>query len=243
VEEKKTESVDLLAAEVLILNSVATGVHTLGPADCIGLWLQGCDLACRGCMSPQTWDPTVGARASVADVAAWMNSTKYRRLSISGGEPFAQAPAVRRLIIELHRARRWTVTIFSGHYLETLQADSPPGSAALLDVVDVLIDGPYESGQHAPLKWRGSRNQTIHDRSGVLDLDNDGSEGMQAVIEPDGSLAFVGVPDRPGFRRGVTEGLADQGVERQTGPQTNFPFPVVRNEAALTQPNNQTKEP
>ncbi|MCO6722975.1 radical SAM protein, partial [Streptomyces sp. Vc714c-19] len=41
-------------------------LETLGPGRRRGVWVQGCSLACAGCMSRHTWDARGGTRVSVS---------------------------------------------------------------------------------------------------------------------------------------------------------------------------------
>ena len=54
------------------------------------------------------------------------------------------------------------VYLWTGYYYEELLKMSDPKVKLILDMVDVLIDGPYEeSKRDITLKMRGSSNQSI----------------------------------------------------------------------------------
>ena len=54
------------------------------------------------------------------------------------------------------------VYLWTGYYYEELLKMSDPKVKLILDMVDVLIDGPYEeSKRDVTLKMRGSSNQNI----------------------------------------------------------------------------------
>lgn len=54
------------------------------------------------------------------------------------------------------------VYLWTGYYYEDLLKMSDPKVHLILDMVDVLIDGPYEeSKRDITLKMRGSSNQSI----------------------------------------------------------------------------------
>ena len=69
---------------------------------------------------------------------------------------------------------------FSGYTLEQLRGEAQPfppdvqATRALVDLVDVLVDGPYVASRRtAALPLRGSSNQRVHfltDRYGPCDL-------------------------------------------------------------------------
>jgi anaerobic ribonucleoside-triphosphate reductase activating protein len=81
-------------------------------------------------------------------------------LTLSGGEPFDQAKALAILLGRVLPERPgWDVIAYSGYTLATLRQG---GDAALLEKVDVLVDGPYRADipQRHPLA--GSGNQQVH---------------------------------------------------------------------------------
>ena len=212
-------------SEPLLLNSVAEGVTTLGPAPAAVLWTQGCSIACRDCMSVATWDSRAGVRAYPSDVAAWLAGTNSRYLTISGGEPTEQPGALNALLDLLDD--RWVVTMYSGRDLLALRTENRPGIATLLGRIDVLIAGPYVVGQHNRLLWRSSDNQVIHDMTGRAPIPEDQSVGLSFRITSAGVEA-IGVPPEPGFVSTFRTDAADHGsllrISRQ--PRT-FPFPTL----------------
>lgn len=126
--------------------------------------LQGCPIRCRGCVVPETHDPAGGTELSVADVvAALLDPAGEPRdgISVLGGEPFFQPEGLLALLQALTALGIHTV-VYSGYALEALQRRSEPEVARALDLIDLLIDGPYvaaladEAG-----RWRGSGNQRV----------------------------------------------------------------------------------
>lgn len=209
------------------LSSVEVGVTTLGPSPAIGIWVQGCGIGCHGCMSPHTHAPDGGVVALVDDVADWASSTDHSNLVISGGEPTDQAPALTALIDRLRAERDWTVTCYTGRLREDLERDVPAGSTALLERLDLLIDGPYRADLHAPLRWRGSSNQRVHELSGRVEMLDDEPAGLQVVSRDDGAFELVGVPSEPGLVRALRAQLAAAGFQPSRGAQPQFPFPTT----------------
>lgn len=54
------------------------------------------------------------------------------------------------------------IYLWTGYYYEELQKMSNPKVQIILDMIDVLIDGPYiESKRDVSLPLRGSSNQSI----------------------------------------------------------------------------------
>jgi anaerobic ribonucleoside-triphosphate reductase activating protein len=211
----------------LRIHSTNDDVTTLGPGPALGLWVQGCAIGCSGCTSAPTWDQRGGVLAEVGDVARWMARSERRHLTISGGEPMDQAPALLELIDRARADRDWIVTCYSGYRLAALRHDHRPGTSDLLSRLDLLIDGPYVERRHAPLLWRASTNQQIHDLSGRVEIPVDRSAGVTYQGAPDGSGEFIGVFPEPRFLDRLTEHLATNGtpvvVTERPRP---FPFPT-----------------
>jgi anaerobic ribonucleoside-triphosphate reductase activating protein len=176
--------------------------RVLGPGSRFAVWVQGCPLSCRGCVSPQ-WIPFEGGRpVDVDDLAAEIVTTAVDGLTLSGGEPFAQAPALARLVAAVRTERDLSVLCYSGYTLGWLENRGDAAQRALLGQLDVLIDGPYAERLHGDLRWRASSNQRVHRLSSrPLPDEPDTSAGLQLEITPDGSVTWLGVPPVPGFRQ------------------------------------------
>lgn len=117
-------------------------------------------------------------------------------LTFSGGEPMEQAEALAEVVRLARQRRDLDVICFTGYRYETLlkkPADS--GIPNLLQVVDVLIDGPYISEKNNSVGLRGSTNQRIMyltDRLHEYKLE-DQTRKIEFKID-DGSLTMVGIP-------------------------------------------------
>ncbi len=84
-------------------------------------------------------------------------------LTLSGGEPFAQAEALYPLA-NAARQMGYSVVAYTGYTLEELQAkaDDTPSIERLLMAIDLLIDGKYvEAERSLTLAYRGSANQRL----------------------------------------------------------------------------------
>jgi anaerobic ribonucleoside-triphosphate reductase activating protein len=88
------------------------------------------------------------------------------------------------------------VICFSGYTLQRLQRRPPNrGVPALLELLDVLIDGDYRSEQDDQLGLRGSSNQHIHHFSNRLQGENLTTLPRRVELHVlDGELQLVGVP-------------------------------------------------
>jgi anaerobic ribonucleoside-triphosphate reductase activating protein len=91
-----------------------------GPGERAVVWLQGCDLRCRGCFNPASHLFNRDRDKPVEEVAEWILSCQgIEGVTFSGGEPFQQADDLRRLCgyIKLGRPD-FSIGVFSGYTLE-----------------------------------------------------------------------------------------------------------------------------
>lgn len=198
--------------------------RTLGPGVRFVVWVQGCPLTCPDCVSPQ-WIPFAGGRdVPVDELAARIAAEAVDGVTLSGGEPFAHAAALVRLVDEVRARRDLSVLAFSGYTVERLRERGDADQQALLDRLDILVDGPYVRSRHADLLWRGSDNQRIHllgDRHRPADLPPDRpGAGLQFEVGDDGGVRWSGVPPVPGFRRNfeLATGLVGPNDPRERQP-------------------------
>ncbi|MGW3040570.1 4Fe-4S single cluster domain-containing protein [Kitasatospora sp. NPDC001159] len=192
----------------------------LGPGVRAVIWVQGCPLRCRGCVAAETLPFDGGMPLAVPELADWLcRLPDIEGVTLSGGEPFAQAGALAELL-DAVRARRpeFSAMAYSGYRHEALRAGGPD-RRALLERLDLLVDGPYVAARHAALRWRGSANQqliALGERYAQVPAEPDTSAGVEVSVEPDGSLSWAGVPPTPGFREGLEEQLAARGFVLRT---------------------------
>jgi anaerobic ribonucleoside-triphosphate reductase activating protein len=147
-----------------------------GPGIRFALFLQGCRLHCPGCQNPQTWDFEGGTLVSAAEVLERIKSNPLAKgVTFSGGEPFEQATALLPLAEEL-KAQGYHLMAFSGYTLD--QLIQKPECLALLEKLDLLVDGPYvEAKKSLELRFRGSTNQRI------LNIAKTREKGWEAVLD------------------------------------------------------------
>ena len=135
-----------------------------GPGLRFTIFVQGCPHNCRGCHNPQTHAFDGGRLTTVDELF-----DRYRKnpllsgVTFSGGEPFCQPEALARLG-QMVRKEGGNVITYTGFIYEDLldRASSDPWVKALLDVTDLLIDGPYiEEQRSLELPFRGSANQRL----------------------------------------------------------------------------------
>ena len=132
---------------------------TLGPGRRVGLWLRGCFRSCPGCIAPELWAEEPSDRREVEAVAEEIlrrsRDDACRGLTVSGGEPFAQAAALGALIDKVTPVLP-DILVYSGHKHEELEREYP-----WIRKIACLIDGPFDRTQPCPDAWKGSANQTM----------------------------------------------------------------------------------
>jgi len=140
----------------------------------VSLFVSGCKNNCPHCFQPQTWDFLYGEpfTKAVEDSMIEMLRPEYiDGLTLLGGEPFepqnqaALLPFVKRVRETYPHKSIWA---FSGFTLEQLKDPACRANceqtAALLALIDVLVDGRYEEEKKdISLRFRGSANQRIID--------------------------------------------------------------------------------
>ena len=132
-----------------------------GPGIRTTIFCQGCPHHCPGCHNPETWAFGCGTpmeTEQLVDIVA--SNPLCRGVTFSGGEPFAQAEGFAELAKAL-KEKGYEVASYSGYTFEQL-LHGTPAQRALLETIDVLIDGPFlQEEKSLEVPFRGSRNQRI----------------------------------------------------------------------------------
>jgi anaerobic ribonucleoside-triphosphate reductase activating protein len=197
----------------LQLNKAHWPVTVLGPGKRIGLWLQGCSIRCKGCVSQDTWPADETKAIEIPQLVAWCKRVSAGALdgvTISGGEPFDQPEGLGALVDALARWRRkdkldFDVLCYSGYPLKTLRRDR----AALLEKLDAIVPEPYVDALPRGDVWRGSRNQPLVPLSArgraryanYVDAPADASGKHIQVAVEGGRVWMIGIPDRGDMAR------------------------------------------
>ena len=135
-------------------------VTTLGPGKRIGIWTSGCLKNCKGCMSPLFKDFDEKKKRDVSsilkEIKEYIDNNHVDGITISGGEPFLQddlfplVKGVRELGIE-------DILVYTGFLIDELE-----DKIDILNLIGVLIDGPYVEELNDDYPLRGSSNQKIY---------------------------------------------------------------------------------
>lgn len=214
----------------IALNKIHFPITTLGHGRRVGIWTQGCSIHCPGCISRDTWEPDEGRAVEIGELmttlAPWL--AQADGVTISGGEPFDQAPALAELIAALRQRIPGDVLVFSGYPHTKLFAEH----RALTEQMDVLISEPFEAKAGQTLTLRGSDNQRIFLLTDLArsrypaDMDKNpwpAKRRLDVVVE--GEVVWMaGIPHTGEMAR-LRQELARRGFTCQTSDQAE---PIVR---------------
>lgn len=152
-----------MASEIRISGMIDESIVD-GPGLRMTVFVQGCPHHCKGCHNPQTHDFDGGEVKSIMDIfESFKENPLLSGITFSGGEPFCQPRPLSRLG-QLVKGKGQNVVTYTGYTYEQLleMSKTDEGVKDLLEVTDILIDGPYvEEKRDLDLKYRGSSNQRI----------------------------------------------------------------------------------
>ena len=151
-----------------------------GPGYRFAVFVQGCPHACPGCHNPETHDFEGGKLVDTEEIIAHLGKNPLvRGLTLSGGEPMLKAQALLD-VAKAAKARGMNVWCYTGYTYEQLMEMNDPAQMALLEQIDVLVDGPYIAAQRSlELLFRGSRNQRL------IDMNKTRAAGEIALYDPE----------------------------------------------------------
>jgi anaerobic ribonucleoside-triphosphate reductase activating protein len=209
---------------IIGINKAHFPVTVLGPGRRLGIWVQGCGIGCKGCISQDTWARDPGRDMTVTQLLDWcrkVTADGFDGVTISGGEPFDQPLALAALLdglIEWRNTGRleFDILCYSGYPLATLQKKHAP----LLARLDALIPEPYIDARPLTRIWRGSSNQTLVALSErglsrytpYLDTPADGAAKCIQTMLDGGRVWYVGIPAR-GDMAALEQACKKRGVE------------------------------
>lgn len=150
----------------LIRNDLAAA-----PGVSVTFFTQGCPHRCKGCHNPETWDFEGGKEFTpkvLEEIYKALSANNIERsFCIMGGEPLCEENLFLTLLVLKEVKQHFPqikTYIWTGYYYEDLCNKTNSHLSQILDLADILIDGPYiESKRDVTLPMRGSSNQSIID--------------------------------------------------------------------------------
>lgn len=132
------------------------------------LWISGCDIHCKNCHNPQTWDFNSGipfTEETMQELLYDLSKPYIKGITLSGGHPLDPLNASKVLKI-IKRVKmvfpNKDIWIYSGYVWENIIKDET--LREIMKYTDVLVDGAYvDELRDISLAFRGSSNQRIID--------------------------------------------------------------------------------
>lgn len=142
------------------------------------IFTQGCLHHCKGCHNPETWDMNGGTLMDIDEIKEKIaRNGLLDGITFSGGDPFYQPKACANLA-KWAKERGLNIWAYTGFLYEELL--KMPEVKDFLDLVDVLVDGPFILEEKSLLlNFRGSKNQR------VIDLNETKRTGIVSLIDVD----------------------------------------------------------
>ena len=142
------------------------------------IFTQGCLHHCKGCHNPETWAMDGGNLIDIDEIKEKVaKNGLLDGITFSGGDPFYQ-PKPCAEIAKWAKERGLNIWAYTGFLYEELV--NMPEVKEFLDLVDVLVDGPFILEEKSLLlNFRGSKNQR------VIDLNETRKTGIVSLIDVD----------------------------------------------------------
>lgn len=154
-----------------------------GPGIRSTIFVTGCSRHCFNCFNPEYQDPRAGQEwtdKEMKQLLSWLSAPTNSGLTLLGGEPMENTDGLTQIVQNVKQAMPdKSVWVYSGFTYDEIIQD--PQKKALLDVCDVLVDGPFVDDLKDPgLYFRGSSNQR------VIDLKATRTSGQITLVWPAG---------------------------------------------------------
>jgi len=177
----------------IYINLIYYPILTLGPDKRVGVWFEGCDLECKGCISKHTWQQNDGNLIEIVKLVDKVLSFNCKQITISGGEPFFQAEKLYEFLIKIRKYFD-DILVYSGYKYEYLQKNHNK----ILELIDVLIDGEFQIDNPTNKAYKGSKNQRMFVlNEKVVDKYKpffvSTNKNIQ-IIEKNNKIYFIGIP-------------------------------------------------
>jgi len=204
-----------MGTERLLVSLIHYPLYVLGPGRRVGLWTQGCTIHCKGCMSIHAWEFDKSMAIDIDELAQILSDFDCNKLTISGGEPFDQAPSLLALLRKI-RGKFSDILVYTGYKFETLLEKYPEH----FDYIDAIVDSPFIEGMESEYVYKGSDNQRLFVLNKELQDEYDEwmnrkKDGYLQIKVKDNALFIIGIPYQRDLER------IRKSVEQQFSKLTN----------------------
>lgn len=199
------------------LNKIQYPIYNLGEGKRIGIWVQGCNLGCKGCINKTLWNSSGGKSISIVDFFNWIISfqKEFNGITISGGEPFLQYEQLISFLNLIKTKTNLNVVCFSGFYLNELIELFP--DKLFMNYIDTLIDGRYIEEENDDSNLKGSTNQTIYKFVNGEPIIQSGSKfnnKWSVKIDSNDQIYMAGIPKKKELER-ISNELEILGIHKK----------------------------
>ena len=179
------------------LNKIQYPVYNLGEGKRIAIWVQGCTLACDGCINEMIWSKKKGKAVAIYDLYQYILSISeyFDGITISGGEPFQQYEQLIAFSYLIKTRTKLNIHCFTGYEIKELEDLFP--DKLFLQYIDSLVDGRYVKELHSNNNLVGSSNQKtyqIKNGKAKLSTRQKGSNKWSLSVTKDGTIYMAGIP-------------------------------------------------
>ena len=137
---------------VVYINSIKFNRSLVdGPGVRTVVFFQGCDLRCKGCQNPSTWEMKNGTEMTTDELVTILEKEVVnKKVTFSGGEPLMQVDA---LIDIVKKLEGFDIVVYTGHEFEEVPKE-------LLDNITYIKTGSFKEELKSTVKpYVGSTNQ------------------------------------------------------------------------------------
>ena len=137
---------------VVYINSIKFNRSLVdGPGVRTVVFFQGCDLHCKGCQNPSTWEMKNGTKMTTDELVATLKKEVInKKVTFSGGEPLMQIDALIDIVKKLND---FDIAVYTGHEFEEVPQE-------LLDNITYIKTGSFKEELKSTVKpYVGSTNQ------------------------------------------------------------------------------------
>ena len=137
---------------VVYINSIKFNRSLVdGPGVRTVVFFQGCDLRCKGCQNPSTWEMKNGTEMTTDELVTILEKEVVnKKVTFSGGEPLMQVDA---LIDIVKKLEGFDIAVYTGHEFKEVPKE-------LLDNITYIKKGSYKEELKSTVKpYVGSTNK------------------------------------------------------------------------------------